>query len=365
MNRHLYFARGRRSGFTLKELLVVIVVIGVLMAILIPAVQMGREATRRCHCCDMTMQVSSAVHNYAQANQSQFPPGTICSSKPTQPGNQYDVWGEAGNAEPGNHGTSFLLRILPFIEEDALLKVWASGRAGSGTTAGCWSPAANIGTEDAPGPAVTNIYLYCPSRRNGLRWQDGKMMLSPEWTGGGTDYGGCVGRHAAFTLETGYNQCDATTHYKPEYCPTHPQSGVAIENTAKSRLGIFGKVNESTTFGQVRDGTSNTIMIGELQRITDITPGSKDGWSVGGPATLFTTGALVKRDESTLTFVDSPTSGRLSNNGFFGSPGSEHPGGANYGLGDGSVRFFTDSMDPSILTLMGSMADGLAPFVDY
>jgi prepilin-type processing-associated H-X9-DG protein len=112
-------------------------------------------------------------------------------------------------------------------------------------------------------------------------------------------------------------------------------------------------------------------MVGEMQRITDITPYSKDGWSVGGPATLFTTGAMVSRSDAKLTFVDSPgqqssssTVGKLSNNGFFGSPGSEHNNGANYGLGDGSVRYLISTMDPNIFALMGSMDDG-ATIGDY
>jgi prepilin-type processing-associated H-X9-DG protein len=184
------------------------------------------------------------------------------------------------------------------------------------------------------------------------------MMLSPAWTGGGTDYGGCAGSHAAFSLDTGYNLCDATMHYEPDFRPVDPATGKKVDDSAKKRCGIFGRVNVGTKFAEVTDGLSNTIMVGELQRITDITPGSKDGWSVGGPATLFTTGAMVSRSGSTLTFVDSPTSGKLMNNGFFGSPGSEHANGANYGMGDGSVRFISSSIDPNVFALLGSMADG-------
>ena len=61
------------------------------------------------------------------------------------------------------------------------------------------------------------------------------------------------------------------------------------------RWGIFGRVNVSTRFGEIRDGLANTILTGELQRITDLTPRSKDGWVIGGPATLFTTGAMFHR----------------------------------------------------------------------
>ncbi len=100
-------------------------------------------------------------------------------------------------------------------------------------------------------------------------------------------------------------------------------------------------------------------MTGELQRITDFTPGSKDGWAIGGPATLFTTGALFRYDGGKLEPVADPKRGKLLNNHFFGSPGSDHAGGAHFGLADGSVRFITDSIDPRVFALMGSMADGI------
>lgn len=121
--------------------------------------------------------------------------------------------------------------------------------------------------------------------------------------------------------------------------------------------GIFGQVNKSATFGAIRDGLSNTIMIGEMSKITSVGTApysassgismySKDGWSIGGPATTFTTGVCVSQGTP------------LSNNGLFPSPGSDHSNGANYGLGDGSVRFISTSMDGNVFALLGSMADG-------
>ena len=194
------------------------------------------------------------------------------------------------------------------------------------------------------------------------------MMLSPSWTGGGTDYGGCAGRHAAFTPETGYNLCDVTTYYEPTFWPIVRQGSVTVSadygrKCGDGRQGIFGAVNESTSFAQIRDGTSNTLMTGELQRITDLSPGSKDGWAVGGPATLFTTGAMFCRRGATSVPELTSSDGRLMNNGFFGSPGSDHPGGANFGIADGSVTFISDAVDQNIFALLGCMNGDRSPCI--
>ncbi len=356
--------RGVRTAFTLVELLVVITIIGILIALLLPAVQAAREAARRIQCRNNLKQIGLACHNYAQANKV-FPPGSI--SRLVDTSVPIDIWAEAntptgGPVPSGCHGTSFLLRIMAYIEGDNIAKVWSKGTT-SGLINGCWSPAGNCGVVAVPGPAAMDVKgFYCPTRRNGLRPGTDTIMQLPyygSWsTGGGNDYGGCAGRHAAFSTQKYAYQSPASFTYTP---PPLLMGAAAVLNASDSdskRWGIFGKVNKSTTFASVRDGTSNTIMTGEVQRLTDIQPYSKDGWSVGGPATLFTTGAMVGLVGSSYQNV--ATDGKMMNNKFFGSPGSEHSGGAHFGLGDGSVTFLTDSMDATIFALMGSMADGIA-----
>jgi len=340
-----------RSGFTWKEPLVVTAFLCFLLTLLLPAIRASREVTRRAHCANQLHQIGLGINNYVMANRV-FPPGTICSTTPVQPSRQYDVWAEAAKTEKGFHGTGFLFRIWPFVEMYGISKQWdfTHGIAyNAGTPNGKpWPDASNSWHGAA---AVTEIALsYCPSRRNGLRPEDSTMMLEPWWTGGGTDYGGCVGRHAAFTSNTSYNLCDATMYYEPNFYPAPFKS--KTDDTEPKRWGIFGRVNVSTNPSEITDGLSNTIMTGELQRISGV---SKDGWAIGGPATLFTTGAMIRSDGTICENV--ATEGQLMNNRFWGSSGSDHPNGANYGMADGSVRFYANTVDPDVFALQGSMAD--------
>ena len=200
---------GQSAAFTLIDLLVVILLVFVTLAIILPGLNGGsREAARRMTCTNQIKQIGLAVHNYAQANRV-FPPGTICSTAPTAPANQYDVWGEAGKTEAGFFGTSLLLRLLPYVEMDKTYEQW-NFNYGVGYNA-----------ENGKKPATCEIKtFYCPTRRSGFRTgNDESMMLSKTWTSGGTDYGGCAGRHAAFTSETEYNLCDASMVYSPAFLP--------------------------------------------------------------------------------------------------------------------------------------------------
>jgi prepilin-type processing-associated H-X9-DG protein len=286
---------------------------------LLPAVQAAREAARRAQCSNNIKQIGLALHNYAQSMRT-FPPGCIVAG--TSP--SFDPWARAA-AGTGAHGTSWMLQLLPFIEQDNVFKQWNFTTSVTGGTN------ANLAQIDIPG-------YYCPSRRSEVRGEDQSHLRNTSWEGGGNDYGGCAGSGVTFTPSGNkpFNSSTGATHWLQAV-----------------RKGIFTP-NSKTKFMAIQDGTSNTIAVGELQRLDGTTAETKsqDGWAVGGSATLFSTyeSAQVSGSSSTDKIGG-------MNNGYFESPGSDHPGGAHFGMADGSVQFLSENVDRNLLRFLGSMAD--------
>ena len=309
--------RIRESGISLIEVLVVITVIGILIALLLPAVQQSREAARRSKCQNNLRQIGLALHNYHETH-SMFPPGAIAASPPrpfaicrsSHAEGGVDTWGEA-QAGAGMQGTSWMLHILPHADYGVLYADWNFDRD-------------IVGNRKA---AETDIPLfYCPSRRDSVVNQG---IMFGTWARGGNDYGGCNGWHN---------------------CGAHETWIVANQRRPGSECkGVF-RVNSNTQIDDIQDGTTNTLMLGELQRLDggiDQTT-SRDGWAVGGVATMFS--SCSDRCEGI-------------NADFFEEPGSAHEGGAHFSLADGSVRFLGESMNLTVLRQLGSIAgDGPSGF---
>ncbi len=344
-----------RKGFTLVELLVVIAIIGVMVGLLLPAVQAAREAARRMSCSNNFKQIGLGIHNYHAAYDQLPTHGTGTSLFSFTPTHHW-------NAAPGSSvlDLSMLAGILPFIEQQALWEQM-SNPLGAFQAFGPW-PGRSLADEAAASypPFLTTISSYrCPS--------DPGVGLPAM---GRTNYGPCVGDSASFG-HTGH-------------IPNHnPATATATEMTnAMSSCRGFFFPRKKTKFRDCLDGLANTIAMGEiatdlgdndirtyLARATATTWGngiavSCSGWNVDSRPQFWDAGAsllstserargyrwALARPLYTSVFTILPPNRELcgfqdSDDRNWGSASSRHQGGAHVLMGDGAVKFVTDSIE--------------------
>ncbi len=363
----------RTSGFTLVELLVVIAIIGVLVGLLLPAVQAAREAARRMSCSNNFKQIGLGLHNYHSAYD--VLPATLAGTFEAgfNAGGTNPV---GGGANPSNNRRrlSFLVGIMPFMEQQALWEQISNpnqSRAnGTQLPAGqYWAPMGPAPWQTNYGPWMTDVAtLRCPS-------DPGVGLPSL----GRTNYGANLG-----------DSTDWTTNGKWTFNTTS-NTWTEQGNRASSCRGFFFARNY-LGFRDVLDGLANTIMCGELatdlgdraiiSQIANTLPG---GWAAfhqnptlcrasnyvdtarpkfwcqaGGTCTVpaLVTGANQRRgyrwaDGALLytgvTTILAPNSELCSNGGDASSgsmsPSSRHQGGCHVLMGDGAVKFVTDSIE--------------------
>jgi prepilin-type N-terminal cleavage/methylation domain-containing protein/prepilin-type processing-associated H-X9-DG protein len=342
----------RRRAFTLVELLVVIAIIGILIGMLLPAINAAREAGRRAQCQNNLKQIGLAILNHVSTREV-FPAAAKVNVNTVldDPGT-FDIWADASSLQlgAGKQGQSWMLEILPYMEYGYLYNNWNARKSVLGNL--------NIIQTDIK-------QFYCPSRRSGLRNGDSQFMLSPQMTGGGNDYGGCVGRMNGWKNEITNHHASESLIY-PYDIGHQPATTEQPSPAAQVMTGIFSRCNTLTKPTEIADGMSHTIMTGELQRLQATPdqlalaaaatedPGcvtSYDGWALGGCATLF--GCSTDPAHSNPGGM---------NNTFFESPGSNHAGGANFGMADGSIHFVNEAIDSgdnyAVFPLLASMNDG-------
>ncbi len=350
-----------RRGFTLVELLVVIAIIGILVALLLPAVQAAREAARRMSCSNNLRQIGVAMHNYHDTYKV-FPPGTINRGESTHAS-------VVANLQFILNHTGHML-ILPFIEQQPLhdqinFNIASSGfkRAG-GRIMGGW-PNANTPLMNT----LIQTYL-CPSdrgtERGALRRTDANGYIANGQRH--TNYALCAGGHG--------NGWPGNSANWQTYGTSRSNLMDGRRNVAYR--GAFGH-NGAARFRDFTDGTSNVVIVGEVKIAERRHTAYEHIW--GGYrryGTFFNNhpninanhvnnyryhinGEVCAVGRDRTCDVGNPRP--QSKYQHVGVTGSFHPGGAQYTLGDGSVRFVADTIDKSAWAVATRLAseqtDGL------
>jgi prepilin-type N-terminal cleavage/methylation domain-containing protein/prepilin-type processing-associated H-X9-DG protein len=305
----------KRRGFTLIELLVVIAIIGILIALLLPAVQKVREAANRTKCANNLKQIALACHNYHDTYNSLPPGSNDLDPGPPDPPNYHLYW-------------SWMASILPYVEQQNLYKQaddFAHGLLGVPLPT-CytnpWGPPGNPTQR-----AVVSVYT-CPADNRQLT-----ASYAP----------GQPGQDDTIDIAfTGYLGCNGTN--------LNFRDGVLFSDS-------------SIAFKDITDGLSNTLLAGERPPSTDLVFGWWfDGWGQNGTGSSDVVLGVKELNRQTgygscprgpYTFMQ----GELNNNCDQFHFWSLHSGGANFLFCDGSVHFVPYSA-ASVLPAMATRAMG-------
>lgn len=332
------------NGFTLVELLIVIAIIGVLIALLLPAVQASREAARRTQCINHLKQISLSLHNFHDAKK-RFPHGCynlidtydytppphgtiIC--QPGVPG-----W-TAGSGPNRQDRRCWMQDAMAFSEDNALLASFEHFMKTNSVSSAYFFPKA---------PGIIIPHLMCPSDPTSPKLQT--------WSGGLSAPVNVSGSMLSQGFSGNYVVCTGNSYFN--------QGGVCNSMKLNGVMYPLSKVK----LKDVADGTSKTAMISELVLTPDVTEDDVRGryWNAAHGNVFFST-IFPPNDASNpdrLLLISSkpvPQAPGISTprgvGNYFVLARSMHPGGVNMAMADGSVHFASSEIDADVYRAMGS-----------
>ncbi len=324
----------KTRAFTLVELLVVIAIIGVLVALLLPAVQTAREAARRMQCANNLKQYGLGIQNYHDTYQV-YP---------------INATGPNGSAIPR---LTWQVRVLPYMEQSAVFNAIHF----------------NIDQRRLPVAggvilwAISPPYTHCPS--------DGmlpKVLLSGTAARAQCNYGGSLGSLNVDGTTAG--RCQPFKAFEQQMAGGNPRFG-EMNPINKTRVsGIFAFSAVVLRIADVSDGTSNTLLVGE------VLPGCQvnyqgdpqagtwiNSWGNlysigGGVSTITPINEMTPCLQSTKIADPNCNPASLDSMQYAYGFKSKHPSGAQFTLADGSVRFISQNINHSMFQYLGSREGG-------
>lgn len=296
--------RLRARGFTLIELLVVIAIIAILIALLLPAVQQAREAARRTQCKNNMKQLGLALHNYHDVHNT-FPSGWIAVGP-----------NRVQSAHDGINGAGWGAMVLPYLDQAPLYNRFNAGFA-------IHDPV-NV-------PFIDNILpaWQCPSDPKPDKWE--------------IDEEGSPGTVLAELPTANYIGSFGTEEL--DGCENPPGTAPVRANGQCVGNGMFYH-NSKVRLRDVTDGTTNTFLLGERRTNVGL------GWFSTWP------GMVAEGEEAFQRILGSADHVPNDPAGHFDDFSSLHIGGAQFCLGDGSVRFVSENIDQGIYHAVATIQGG-------